>query len=392
MRSPTTPTPATSAAGVGGRALQGLREVLRTVDIQAAEAAGRLPEGLLGELGERGLLLPCRSRDVGGLALNQYELGALCEELGGQWVSLLSVLTAHMMAAEAIGRWGNRELAATVLAEAAGGRRQLAFALSEPEAGSDAEGVRSHAEPAAEGYRITGVKTWLSGGQDADLFLVLAQSPGGPIALLVDRADPGVEVTPIEPLLGFRAAGLAQLAMNEVVVPARRVVGRPASGLRHVAATALDHGRFCLAWGGVGLAQASLRNCADRTAQRHQFGSPLLDHQLVRAMLSDMLVETAAARLLCAEAARLREEGAPEALVYTSMAKYRSARTAARATRDALQLHGAFGTSAGHPVERAFRDAKLLELVEGTEQIHQATIAGHIQRLAYPRVDGASVL
>ncbi|MFI0908777.1 acyl-CoA dehydrogenase family protein [Streptomyces sioyaensis] len=366
----------------GRKALDRLRELLDTpeFDVTAAERSGRLPPGLLRALGEAGLLLPTWPADGGRPELSQRDLGALCEELGGRWVSLLSVVTAHAMAAEAVRRWAARETADTVLPAVAEGRIGLSFALSEPETGSDAAGVRTRAEPDGDGYRLTGVKTWLSGGQQADAFLVLAASPQGPVTALVDRENPHVRVEPLDPLLGFRSAALATLTLDGVAVPAARTVGRPGSGLTHVASTALDHGRYRLAWGGVGLAQAALRASAEHALTRRQFGAPLLDHQLVRAKLSDMVVEVAAARLLCAEAARLREERLPEALVHTSMAKYRAARTAAQSARDAVQLHGAAGCSPDSAVERYFRDAKLLEIIEGTEQIHQITIAGHIRR------------
>lgn len=368
----------------GRRALACLRAHLDdpAADVAAAERAGAVPDDLLAALAADRLLLPTFPVDRGGLGLSQQDLGALCEELGGRWMSLLSVLTAHMMAAEAILRWGRGDHVAGTLAGAARGDVLLSFALSEPDAGSDTAAIGTKAVPDGPGYRLTGRKTWLSGGQRAERFLVLARSDAGPLAALVDRRTPGLLVTPVAPLLGFRAAMLSTVELNDVEVPVRQVLAGPGRGLTHVAATALDHGRFCLGWGAVGVAQSSLRACADHVHSRRQFGVPLLEHQLVRRTVTDTMVRTNAARSLCAQAATLRDERSPDAPVHTSMAKYFAAQVAAQASRDAVQLHGALGASQDSPVERYFRDAKLLEIVEGTEQIHQMTIAGHVRRFA----------
>jgi alkylation response protein AidB-like acyl-CoA dehydrogenase len=158
-------------------------------------------------------------------------------------------------------------------------------------------------------------------------------------------------------------------------VPADHLVGRLGSGITHVAATALDHGRYSVAWGAVGIAQACLDACLDYTAARRQFGQPLAGHQLVQRKLTEMIVNTRAARLLCLHAGYRRSTGAPDAATDTLIAKYFASRAATRAAGDAVQLHGANGLSQDYPVERYLRDARVTEIIEGSTQIQQVAIA-----------------
>ncbi|MGX7674548.1 acyl-CoA dehydrogenase family protein [Plantactinospora sp. DSM 117369] len=358
-------------------------ELADTAAIARAEAAGAIPDTLLDRLAAAGLL--AWTGGLGGAGPSATDLGRYCEQLGYSWMSLLSVLTAHTMSVAAILRWGRGALGAWHPARSGSPYPLLSFALSEPDTGSDAHGITTLAEDVPGGYRVTGRKTWLSGGRRAAAFLVFARTADGPAALLVDRDTPGLRVTGIDGLLGFRAAMLAGVELDGCHVPEGNRVGRPGYGISHVAATALDHGRYCLAWGGVGLAQACLDASVAHTRTRHQFGVPLLDHQLVRRQVTDMMVDTTAARLLCAEAARLRDDRAPEALIHTAMAKYLAAGVAQRAAHAAVQLHGAIGCSGRSPVERYYRDAKVLELIEGSTEIHQVSIAEHAQRFSTPR-------
>jgi glutaryl-CoA dehydrogenase (non-decarboxylating) len=371
--------------------LAALRREMRTFlsehvapEVAAGEASGAIPWQTVEKLGQRGYLIPALPRAEGGAGFSWTECGILLEELGRCWTSLLSVVTAHSMVRQAVNRWGRQDQQERCLAQPATGTRLLSFALSEPGAGSDTANVETVAEVDGSTVLINGSKVWVSGGQFASDYLVLAASRDGPVAVLVPRSSPGLRVTPMSAALGFRAAMLARLEFEDCRVAADGVVGPPGAGFSHVAATALDHGRFCFAWGAVGLMQACLEACESHTRQRFQFGVPLIEHQLIRRLLSNMVVQLVAARSLCQEAGRLRDEGSTEALIYTSMAKYFAATSAARAARDAVQVHGASGCSAGIPVERYFRDAKILEIIEGTNEIHQATIARHAPRFTDP--------
>jgi glutaryl-CoA dehydrogenase (non-decarboxylating) len=146
-------------------------------------------------------------------------------------------------------------------------------------------------------------------------------------------------------------------------------------GLSHVLATALEHGRYSVAWGSVGIGQACLDAALDYARKRRQFGKPLADHQLIRAMLTDMITQVRAARLLCLRAGHLRDTGDPGAFMETMVAKYFASTVAARAAADAVQIHGANGCSADYPVARYLRDSKVMEIIEGSTQIQQITIS-----------------
>jgi hypothetical protein len=224
-------------------------------------------------------------------------------------------------------------------------------------------------------FVLNGSKKWISFGQLADLFLIVAKCDGKPSAFLVEKQASGVHIEPIRGMLGFRSAMLAQIDLKACTVPRDHLVGRIGFGLSHVVGAALDLGRFCIAWGGVGLAQAALDACVDYVRSRRQFGKELREHQLIQELIADMLTNVRAARALCRDAAAMQDTGSPDAIIETSIAKYFSGRTAFKVATDAVQIHGANGCVESSPVQRYFRDAKLLEIVEGSNQIQQLIIA-----------------
>ncbi|HYN23173.1 MAG TPA: acyl-CoA dehydrogenase family protein, partial [Thermoanaerobaculia bacterium] len=250
-----------------------------------------------------------------------------------------------------------------------------AFALSEPTAGSDAKGIKTTAVPEDGGFVVNGSKKWTTYGQIADLFLLFAQFDGKPTAFLIERGTPGFSSTPMRGLLGTRASMLAELTLEDVRIPADAMVGRPGFGISHVVGAALEQGRYSVACGSVGIAQACLDECLSYAREREQFEKPLFDHQLVRGMLSDMITNVRAARLLCMRAGYLRDIGDPGSFAETMVAKYFASTTAARVATDAVQIHGANGCSEDFAVSRYFRDAKVMEIIEGSSQIQQVTIA-----------------
>jgi len=175
----------------------------------------------------------------------------------------------------------------------------------------------------------------------------------------------------------MRASLLAEIELVGCRVPADNMVGTIGTGFSHVAVSALDLGRYSVAWGCVGLAQACLDASVAYTRQRRQFGVFLKEHQLVKEMIAEMTANIRAARLLCIQAGCLKQAGSPNALLETTIAKYFSSRIAMRAAADAVQLHGANGCSSDFPVQRFFRDAKIMEIIEGSTQLQQLIIAHH---------------
>jgi glutaryl-CoA dehydrogenase (non-decarboxylating) len=276
--------------------------------------------------------------------------------------------------AHAIQRWGSREQKESYLPRLARGPLLGALALSEPNAGSDAASIETAAADAGDGWVLDGRKKWTTFGQIAGLFLVFAQVAGKPAAFLVERETPGLTVRPLKGILGTRASMLAEIELAGCRVPRESLLGRVGFGISHVAAAALEQGRYSVAWGSVGIAQACLDACRAYAAERRQFGAPLADHQLIRRLLTNMIVGVRAARLLCLRAGWLRERGDPGAFMETMAAKYFASRLAVRAAGDAVQIHGANGCSDDYPVARYLRDAKVMEAIEGSTQSQQITI------------------
>jgi len=342
----------------------------------------RLPQTLIHHVADAGYWGAGVPVEHGGLGLDTTSHGLLCEQFGRASISLLSILTVQGMVSEALLRWGSPSQRQDWVGPIARGESMAAFALSEPDIGSDAKHVQTTAEPSGDGFVLNGDKKWISGGLLADVYLVVAQCEGQPGVFLVERTTPGLLVQPIGGLLGFRSAMLAELHFEQCAVPADALVGRVGFGFSHVAGSALDHGRFCVAWGSVGLAQACVEACMSYTEARVQFGRPIRDHQLIQQLVADMVTDTQAARMLCYGAARSRQEREPAAIMETSMAKYFASRVAARAGGDAVQIHGANGCSSDYPVQRYLRDGKILEIIEGSNQIQQMLIARHAYQLA----------
>jgi hypothetical protein len=330
-----------------------------------------LPPSIIQRLAEKGYLGTIVPASLGGPGMDMITYGVLTEELGRGCSSVRSLLTVHDMACQAIVRWGSKAQKETWLPRLVRGEILGAFALSEPNAGSDAKGIETTATADGDSYVITGRKKWITFAQIAHLFLLIVQCEGKPTAFLIERETPGLTIEPIKGLLGTRASMLGEMTFEDCRVPATNIVGRIGFGVSHVVAAALEQGRYSVACGAVGIAQASLDACLQYSRERVQFEKPIFDHQLIRAMLTDMIVQVRAARLLCYRAGWLRQTGDPGAFAETMAAKYYAAVVAAKAATDAVQIHGANGCSDDFPVARYFRDAKVMEIIEGSTQIQQ---------------------
>lgn len=348
------------------------------------DAEGSIPCEVFEVLARNGYFGAGIPAEYGGTPMTAVTFGLLCHELGRTSASLLSVFTVHTIVSHTLLRWGTRDQRAKYLPPLAAGRMKAAFALSEPEAGSDAAGVKTSAVLDAGHYVVNGKKKWTSAGAIADLFLVFATTDGGPTAFLVDRELGGISTLPIRDAFAFRSAFTANVSLEACRVPASNIVGRVGFGFSHVTSTALDHGRYCIAWGAAGLTRACLDASTRYATERRQFGVPLGEHQLIRKQLADMYTDASAAWMLCLRAGRLREQGASESIIDASTAKYFASRAAVRAALNAVQIHGANGLSSAYPAARYLRDAKVFEIIEGSNEIQQIVIGEHAQRSIGP--------
>ncbi|HEU5379699.1 MAG TPA: acyl-CoA dehydrogenase family protein [Ktedonobacteraceae bacterium] len=349
------------------------REIAPYADLYDREE--QTPPELIQKMAQQGFLGAIISEAWGGKNWDMVTLGLLHEEIGYACSSVRSLLTVHSMVSYALQKWGNASLKSRWLPGLASGEYLAAFALSEPGVGSDASSVETTAVLQGDQYVLQGRKKWITYGQIADVFLVFAHVDQKVSAFLVARNTPGLSVHPIHGMLGTKASMLAELRFHDCAIARENLIGGIGFGLASIATSALDIGRYSVACGCVGLAQACLDACLEFTGTRKQFGVLLREHQLIQQMLTNMIVDVKAARLLCYHAGYLKDSGNPATLMETFNAKYFASTIAMRAANDAVQIHGALGCSSEYSVQRYLRDAKIMEVIEGSTQIQQITIA-----------------
>ncbi|GLX93000.1 acyl-CoA dehydrogenase family protein [Herbidospora sp. NBRC 101105] len=346
----------------------------------AYDRQGRVPEELLERMTAAGLWAPFLPRDTGGGGMDLVTLGEVHEEVGRGCSSVRSLLTVHTMVSWAVQRWGSPAQREQWVPALGRGDVLAAFCLSEPGAGSDASGIASNVVEKNGGWVLNGVKKWITNGQRADLFLVFARTATSIGAFLVPRDSPGVEVTPIEDMLGTRASMIAEISFRDVALGPDALLGPSGFTAGMVLTGTLDLGRYSVATGSVGIVQAALEACAAYASRRTVGGSLLKDLPLIQAKLSDMVTDARAARLLVAEAGRLKDAGEASTIMATWVAKYFASTAAARHASEAVQIHGANGCGHDYPVARLYRDAKVMEIIEGSNEIQRITIASQAER------------
>jgi len=339
---------------------------------------GVFPRDVLSQMGERGYLGATLPQAYGGLGLDPVAYGLLVAEIEKGDCSASRLLTVHLaLVAEAIHQCGSESQIRKWIPRIASGETICAFGLTEPEHGSDAAGIQTAYTAHGSEFRINGSKRWITFSGIADLFLVMARNGDAVSAFLVERESEGVTIEPQKGLMAGRACHICEVVFHDVVVGKEHLVGQAGQGFTYVANTALDHGRYSIAWGGVGLAEAALDAMVSYARTRKQFGQSIGSFQLIREMIAGAVTGVYAAKSLCWRAGEMRKSAAPEAIIETTIAKHFSAGVAFRIACDAVQVHGGNGCSSEYPVERYMREAKVLEIIEGTSQIQQMVISMH---------------
>ena len=340
----------------------------------------------MGELGLAGLPYP---EEYGGAGQSYFSWALAIEEIAHADMSMAICLSVHILCQMPILTYGSREQKDRYLPPMMAGERLGAFALTEPQAGSDASAIALRAEPRGGAYSLTGTKVWISNAGEADVYTVFAtvdRSKGkeGITAFVVDRSTPGFRVGAKERKMGIRSSPAAELIFENARVSERDRLGLEGEGLR-VALSALGAGRISIAAACVGLARAAWEHAMRYALQRTQFGRPIADQEAIQFILADAATEIEAARLLTWRAARLKDAGQQIAAA-SSMAKMYASDVAMRVTTDAVQVFGGAGYSRDNPVERLMRDAKGAQIYEGTNQIHRLIIAQNLIE-AFRRAD-----
>lgn len=348
----------------------------------AEEDAGRFPRELFRLLSESGLLgLPYPAEYGGGDQPYEVYLQVL-EELAAARLTVGLGVSVHTLSCHALAAYGTKQQRAEHLPQMLGGGLLGAYCLSEPSSGSDAASLRTRAvrDDAGAGWVISGTKAWTTHGGIADFYTVMARTggegPRGITAFLVPGDAAGLSAAPPEKKMGLKGSPTAQVHFDRVGVGDDRRLGEEGQGFA-IALSSLDAGRLGIAACAIGLAQAALDEAVTYAAERRQFGRPVADFQGIRFMLADMATQVAAGRALYLAAARLKDAGQPFA-AEAAMAKLHCTDTAMRVTTDAVQVLGGYGYTADFPVERYMREAKVLQIVEGTNQIQRMVIARHL--------------
>lgn len=340
------------------------------------DVAGELPAGLLHTLSARGILCAEVPERFGGLGASSRDSGELTAYVGSLCSSLRSIMTSQGMAAWTVQRFGDREQRQRYLRELTSGQL-AAVAMSEPAAGSDLAGIQTGIRIDGDSAVIDGQKMWVTGSRYADVIVVLGRQDNGAAFAMVPASAPGVRLERVAHPLGCRAAGHSHLFLDQVRVPAASVLGGGGQPLPLLFTTALSYGRMSIAWGCAGIVRACLSAAAGHARSREQSGGPLSRHQLVARHLAELVVAEQVSTSVCEHASRCWDAGSPELVVAAVLAKHVSAGHAARSAAAAVQVLGSAGAGDGHVVARAYRDAKLMELIEGSNEICQLILAAH---------------
>jgi butyryl-CoA dehydrogenase len=348
------------------------------------EEKGEIPRAFYGKMAELGFLGAPVPEKYGGAGMDYVSFMLLVEELSRGSSSVRTTVSVQTSLSETSLMWfGDEEQKQRWLVPLAKGEKLGAWALTEPEAGSDAANLSTSYRDEGDEVALNGQKRFISNGSIADYVQVYARKPGskrheGLSLFLVPKGTPGFKVTHVESKtkLGLRASPTADLAFEDCRIPRENLVGKEGDGWNQAMKT-LNSGRIGIAAGAVGVARAALEAATKYVKERKAFGRPIGDFQLVREMIAQSAVEIDAARLLTLRAAHLRDLGLDNT-VEVSMAKLFGAQMAQRVTDWAIQVHGGYGFSGEFDVERYFRDARILGLYEGTNEIQKLVIAEHI--------------
>jgi acyl-CoA dehydrogenase len=346
---------------------------------------------LVGRLAAAGLLRHAVPAAYGGMH-NRLDVRSLClvRETLARFASLADFAFAMQgLGSGAISLFGTEDQRRAHLPAVAEGRKIAAFALSEREAGSDVAALATTAEPDGSGFVLNGVKTWISNGGIADFYVVFArtgEAPGakGLSAFVVDARTPGLEIAERIELIAPHP--FSTLEFHDCRVPREQLLGEPGQGFKIAMAT-LDVFRPTVGAAALGFARRALDEALARATSRRLFGGPLAELQMIQAKLADMALAVDAAALLVYRAAWAKDSGAERITREAAMAKLYATEAAQRVIDEALQIHGALGVVAGHPVERLYREIRALRIYEGASEVQKVviarqTLAGHAKERA----------
>jgi len=351
------------------------REVIPVAsDLEHADA---FPSDIVGQMRELGLFGVTIPEQYGGLGLDLLTYIGIIEELSYGWMSLTGVVNTHTMAATLIMAHGNDEQKERWLPVLASGQRRGALSLSEPDAGSDTRNISCRARRDGDEYVIDGTKAWVTNGERSGLIALAARTDEGISAFIVEKEPgpsfEGISVSKNVGKLGYRGVETVEMAYADHRIPAANLIGEAGRGLPQILSV-LEVGRINIAARAVGLARAALDAALEYAGQRETFGKPIGEHQAIQLKLADMATRVQAARLLTRDAAERKAAGL-RCDVEAGMAKLFASETALEVATESMRIHGGVGYTTDLPVERYYRDAPLMVIGEGTNEIQRLVIA-----------------
>ncbi len=346
------------------------------------DETGRFPRETLRKAAELGLTGIPFPEQYGGAGFDHISYAIAIEEISRACASTGVILSVqNSLYCDPIYRFGSEEQKQRLLAPFARGEKIGCYALTEPQAGSNAAALATHAVRKGDRYIVNGTKAWITNGGAADAAIVYVNTDPpkgekGITALVVERGTPGFKVGKEEKKLGINATACVELSFTDCEVPIENRIGNEGEGYK-VALSTLDGGRIGIAAQAVGIAQGAFEEALKYSQQRMAFGHPISNFQAIQFMLADMATEIDAARLLARKAAWKQDIGARFSME-ASIAKLFASEMATRVTHKAIQIHGGYGYSREYPVERMYRDARITEIYEGTSEIQRLVIAAWV--------------
>jgi alkylation response protein AidB-like acyl-CoA dehydrogenase len=330
-----------------------------------------MPDGFISLLAKSGYLGSNIPEEYGGKGWDFVTFGLLNEAVGRGISSLTDLLTIQAMVSTTLLKWGTKAQKDKWLNPLAKGEIIGAFSLTEPDVGSAIQNLQTKINKRGDKYFLNGCKKWTSYGEKADLFLIFGKDEDKSVACLISKDTPGLTVTPIKNMMGFKAAHMAQLNFDNIEIPESDLVGKPGFALSHVAPIGLHYGRISTSCSALGL----LRACFEESilyASSRKIGEKYIgDEGMIRSIIARMGTDLQASGLLCYSALKAEDERTPDVFEKVQMAKYFTSKAVVRAASDAIQIRGASGCHESAPVARYYRDAKIMEIIEGTTQIYE---------------------
>ena len=347
--------------------------------VMALEHGDIWPEKMVAQMKALGLFGATISPQYGGLGLSAALYARIVARISETWMSLTGIFNSHLMMALLVEKFGSAELKSKYLPRFAAGDMRGGLALTEPNAGTDLQAIRLRARREGDHYVLNGTKTWISNGIQGSCFAVLAktnpeaQPRHKGMAMFLCEKGPGFSASRKLEKLGYKGIDSAELVFQDYRVPVANLIGEDGRGF-HQAVGGLELGRINVAARGVGVAKAALDEALKYSQQRHTFGKPICEHQAIQLKLGEMATRVAAARLLVDDAAKIYDRG-ERCDLEAGMAKYFATEAAFENAHEALRIHGGYGYSKEFAVERLYRDAPLLCIGEGTNEMQRIVIA-----------------